>query len=77
MISRVAESCFWLNRYVERVEVLGAHARRQLAFQLDVDLPERRALAPADRGGDGQEADFLEADERGATSTTRRPCRTT
>ena len=29
MISRVAESCFWLNRYLERVETLGAPARRE------------------------------------------------
>ena len=32
MISRVAESCFWLNRYVERVETLARMLDVNLAF---------------------------------------------
>jgi uncharacterized alpha-E superfamily protein len=64
MISRVAESCFWLNRYVERVEVLARMLGVNLAFQLDV------ALADAERWRPlvvvtGQEADFLERTEVG------------
>ena len=47
MISRVAESCFWLNRYVERVEVLARMLGVNLAFQLDVELARGRALAAA------------------------------
>ncbi len=35
MISRVAESCFWMNRYVERVEVLARMLNVNRAFQLD------------------------------------------
>ncbi len=40
MISRVAESCYWLNRYVERVETLARLLSVNLTFQLDADLPE-------------------------------------
>jgi len=39
MISRVAESCFWLNRYMERVETLARILDVNLAFVLDVSLP--------------------------------------
>ncbi len=39
MISRVAESCFWLNRYMERVETLARILDVNLAFVLDVNLP--------------------------------------
>lgn len=46
MISRVAESCFWLNRYVERVEVLARMLDVNQAFQLDVDLPEAERWRP-------------------------------
>ena len=44
MISRVAESCFWLNRYVERVETLSRMLDVNLSMQLDVDLPSDRWL---------------------------------
>ncbi len=58
MISRVAESCFWLNRYVERVEVLARMLSVNLSFQLDV------AMADAERWRPlvivtGQEEDFV------------------
>lgn len=40
MISRVAESCFWLYRYVERVESTARLLEVNHAFVLDLDLPE-------------------------------------
>ena len=46
MISRVAESCFWLNRHMERVE---SHARFlgvNQSFVLDVDLAETERWRP-------------------------------
>ena len=46
MISRVAENCFWLNRYVERVEVLARMLDVNLAFQLDVSLPHAERWRP-------------------------------
>ena len=58
MISRVAESCFWLNRYVERVEVLARMLQVNLAFQLDIDLPDAERWRPL-IVVTGQEADFL------------------
>jgi uncharacterized alpha-E superfamily protein len=39
LISRVAESCFWLFRYLERVESAARLLEVNLAFVLDVDLP--------------------------------------
>lgn len=38
MISRVAESCFWLQRYVERMDNTARLANVNRAFVLDVDL---------------------------------------
>ncbi len=63
MISRVAESCFWLNRYVERVECQSRMLSVNLAFQLDV------AIADAERWRPlvvvtGEEQDFLERTDR-------------
>lgn len=46
MISRVAESCFWLNRYIERVEVLARMLDVNLSFQLDVALPDAERWWP-------------------------------
>jgi len=46
VISRVAESCFWLNRYVERVEVMSRMLSVNLGFQLDVDLPDAERWRP-------------------------------
>jgi len=59
MISRVAESCFWLNRYVERVEVLARMLDVNLAFQLDVSLPDAKRWLPL-IVVTGQEKHFLE-----------------
>ena len=39
MISRVASSCFWLNRHAERTEALARFLAVNRAFVLDVDLP--------------------------------------
>ena len=46
MISRVASSCFWLNRYMERAEVTARMLSVNLAFQLDVDLPHADRWRP-------------------------------
>ena len=40
MISRVAESCFWLQRNVERADSMARLLRATRAFLLDVNLPE-------------------------------------
>ncbi|MCC7535692.1 MAG: alpha-E domain-containing protein [Deltaproteobacteria bacterium] len=39
MISRAAESCFWLHRYVERVESSARMLQVNLGLLLDLDLP--------------------------------------
>lgn len=59
MISRVAESCFWLNRYVERVETLARILDVNLSFQLDVNLPAAERWRPL-VVVTGQEKHFLE-----------------
>lgn len=59
MISRVAESCFWLNRHVERVETLARMLDVNLAFQLDVTLPAAERWRPLVVVA-GQEKHFLE-----------------
>lgn len=46
MISRVAASCFWMNRYLERVEMLARLQDVNMAFQLDVDLPDADRWRP-------------------------------
>jgi uncharacterized alpha-E superfamily protein len=46
LISRVAESCYWMNRYVERVETLARILDVNLSFQLDVDLPDAERWRP-------------------------------
>jgi uncharacterized alpha-E superfamily protein len=62
MISRVAESCFWMNRYVERVEVLARMLEVNLAFHLDVDPHDTEHWHPLVIVT-GQEADFLKRTE--------------
>jgi len=59
MISRVAESCYWLNRYVERVETLARILDVNLSFQLDVDLPAAERWRPL-VVVTGQEKPFLD-----------------
>jgi uncharacterized alpha-E superfamily protein len=46
MISRVAESCFWVNRYVERVESLARLLDVNAAFILDVELAAAERWRP-------------------------------
>jgi uncharacterized alpha-E superfamily protein len=46
VISRAAESCFWLNRYLERAETLARLLGINLAFQLDVQIPEAERWRP-------------------------------
>ncbi len=46
MISRVAESCFWLSRYSERADTLARLIDVNLAFILDVDLPAEQHWLP-------------------------------
>jgi uncharacterized alpha-E superfamily protein len=58
MISRVAESSFWLNRYVERVEVLSRMLAVNFSFQLDVALEHAERWRPL-VVVTGQEQDFL------------------
>lgn len=62
MISRVAESCFWLNRYVERVEVLARMLGVNFALQLDLELPDAERWRPL-VVVTGQEEDFLKRTE--------------
>jgi uncharacterized alpha-E superfamily protein len=46
VISRVAESCFWLHRYVERADNTARLLRVNRAFVLDVSLPDDRRWWP-------------------------------
>lgn len=46
MISRVAESCFWLHRYVERADNVARLLRVNRSFVLDVRLPEGARWRP-------------------------------
>lgn len=46
MISRVAESCFWLQRHVERCDSTARLLEVHLGLLLDVDLPPRERWRP-------------------------------
>jgi uncharacterized alpha-E superfamily protein len=46
MISRVADSCFWLTRYLERVDTLARLLEVNHSFQLDADLPSAERWRP-------------------------------
>ena len=46
MISRVAESCYWLHRYVERAESIARLLRVNRSFLLDVSVPELERWQP-------------------------------
>jgi len=59
VISRVAESCYWMNRYVERVEALARILDVNHSFQLDVDLPQAERWRPL-VVVTGQEKPFLD-----------------
>jgi uncharacterized alpha-E superfamily protein len=59
MICRVAESCFWLTRYVERVATLSRLLDVNNAFQLDVRPSQSEVWRPIVIVA-GQEEHFLE-----------------
>jgi uncharacterized alpha-E superfamily protein len=59
VISRVADSCFWISRYIERVDTLARLLEVNNTFQLDVRLPAAELWRPVIIVV-GQEADFLE-----------------
>jgi uncharacterized alpha-E superfamily protein len=46
VISRVADSCFWLTRYLERVDGLARLLDVNHSFQLDVNLPAAERWRP-------------------------------
>jgi uncharacterized alpha-E superfamily protein len=59
VICRVAESCFWLTRYVDRVATLARLLEVNNAFQLDVPLTQTEVWRPIVIVA-GQEEHFLE-----------------
>jgi uncharacterized alpha-E superfamily protein len=59
MISRVADSCFWLTRYLERVDTWARMLDVTSGFSLDVDLEGSGRWRPL-LVVVGQEEDFLE-----------------
>jgi uncharacterized alpha-E superfamily protein len=59
VISRVADSCFWLARYLERADTLARLLEVNHSFQLDVKLPAGERWRPLVIVA-GQEEDFLE-----------------
>jgi uncharacterized alpha-E superfamily protein len=46
MIARVAQTCFWLHRYLERAENTARLLQVSLHVALDVELPERELWQP-------------------------------
>jgi len=65
MISRVAEGCFWLTRYLERVETLARLLDVHHALHIDAVLPvEERWRVLVDVAG--QREDFVERLDAGA-----------
>lgn len=58
MISRVAEGCFWLTRYLERVDTLARQLTVHHALHIDAGLPVDRRWRPL-VVVTGQEADFI------------------
>jgi uncharacterized alpha-E superfamily protein len=59
VISRVADSCFWITRYIERVDTLARLLEVHNTFQLDVPLPNAERWRPLVIVS-GVEEDFLE-----------------
>jgi uncharacterized alpha-E superfamily protein len=59
VICRVAESCFWLCRYVERVDTLARLLAVNNSFQLDVHMPQAEVWRPIVIVA-GEERDFRE-----------------
>ncbi|MBB5022165.1 alpha-E domain-containing protein [Desulfurispira natronophila] len=44
MLSRIAESLFWIGRYIERTENMARYADVQYYTSLDIPMPNRRQL---------------------------------
>lgn len=65
MITRVADHCFWLGRYLERTESTARHLQVTGTIALDAELPQSRVWAPLVIVS-GQEADFVERFGRGS-----------
>ena len=76
MICRVAESCFWLTRYVERVATLARLLEVNNSFQLDVHLTAGRGVA-ADRDRRRGRRSTSSSTSARPRSTTARRCRST
>lgn len=57
MITRVADHCYWLGRYLERTESTARHLQVTGTIALDAELPARRVWSPLVIVS-GQEADF-------------------
>jgi uncharacterized alpha-E superfamily protein len=60
MISRVAEACFWLHRYMERAENTARLLQVHQHVSLDIELPEAELWRPALRVA-GEEARYAAA----------------
>lgn len=58
MISRVADSCFWLTRYLERVDTMARSLGVNAAFHLDADVPDAEHWRPLVIVAGGEE-DFV------------------
>lgn len=58
MITRVADHCFWLGRYLERIESTARHLQVTGTIALDAELPPSRVWPPLVIVS-GQEADFV------------------
>jgi len=58
MICRVAESCFWMLRYVERAESVARLLEANQGFVLDADVPIHEHWMPVVVVA-GEEAPFL------------------
>ena len=59
MISRVAEACYWLHRYVERLEDTARFLDVNRTFVLDAQLPTAESWRPLIVVA-GEEANFIE-----------------
>jgi uncharacterized alpha-E superfamily protein len=58
VISRVADGCFWLTRYLERVDALARLLDVHHGLRIDAALPDERRWHPL-VVATGQEADFV------------------
>jgi uncharacterized alpha-E superfamily protein len=83
MISRVADHCFWLGRYLERAESTSRMLAQAASFALDAELPAGQVWRPivvvsgeearfGDSNDDGETVQrFMVWDERNSVALTR------